>query len=326
MKRWRFCLPLAVLLMGCLLLMARADGKAVKKKIVVGQNGNLCQGPLIIAYEKGFFKKEGLEVTLLKGDYPTLRDGLATGKVDVTDGLVVTWLKPIQGGLDINFTTGIHTGCIATIVLKNSPYNNFKDLKGKIIGISGGIGGGSMNFGYRAILHEGGDVKDYTWRDYPAAQLILALEKKEIDAAIIGEQLGIKVVNERKAKLIRSSTLDPDFKNEYCCMLCIRGKIVREDPKTAKAITRAVIRAAKWVAAHKEETVKLLLEKKYAMGDLDYNLGLMKTYKYIPSVAGGRHAIKVSIEEFKKLGLFESKVNVEKETDKIFISYPDVEN
>jgi NitT/TauT family transport system substrate-binding protein len=326
MRLRRFYLPLIVLLMGCLLLTAGANGRTVKKKIVVGQNGNLCQGPLIIAYEKGFFKKEGLEVELLKGDYPTLRDGLATGKVDVTDGLVVTWLKPIQGGLDINFTTGIHTGCIVTIALKDSPYKNFKDLKGKTIGISGGIGGGSMNFGYRAILHENGDVKDYNWKDYPAAQLTLALEKKEIDAAIIGEQLGIKAVNEGNFKVIRSSTLDPDFKEEYCCVLAIRGPIIRQDPKTAKAITRAVIRAAKWVAAHKEETVKLLLAKKYVLGDFDYNLELVNAYKYIPSVAGGKQAIVTSIEEFKKLGLFDASVNVAKEANKIFVTYPDVEN
>ena len=324
MKMRNWYLPLAILLLISILLGGGVYGK--KKKIVVGQNGNLCQGPLIIAYEKGYFKKEGLDVELLKGDYPTLRDGLATGKVDVTDGLVVTWLKPIEGGLDINFTTGIHTGCIATITLKDAPYNNLKDLRGKSIGISGGIGGGAMNFGYRAILHEGSDVKDYNWKDYPAAQLTLALEKKEIDAAIIGEQLGIKAVNEGKFKLIRSSTFDPDFKEEYCCVLAIRGRLVREDSKTAQKITRAVIRAAKWVAAHKDETVKLLVEKKYVMGDFNYNLGLVRGYKYIPSVAGGKQAIVTSIEEFKKLGLLDASLDVAKEANKIFVSYPDVEN
>ncbi|KNF08640.1 ABC-type nitrate/sulfonate/bicarbonate transport system, periplasmic component [Gottschalkia purinilytica] len=303
----------------------KKEDKKVKKKIVVGQNGGICQAPLVMAYEKGFFKEEGIEVELLKGDYPTLRDGLATGKVDVSDGLVVTWLKPIQNGLDINFTLGIHTGCISVVVPKSSKVKGFEDLKGKTIGVSGGIGGGSMNFGYRSILRDGLNVKDYNWKDFPAQQLITALEKGEIQAAITGDQTAHAWIESGKVNVIRSSTHDEDYKDEYCCLLGIRGPIVRDEPEVAEALTRAVLKAAKWVNENREETAKIMVDKQHVNGDYEYNLNLLKSYNYKPSISGGKEAIRTSIDELKQLELFDKNIDIDKETEKIYKELKNVE-
>ncbi|AFS79171.1 putative nitrate/sulfonate/bicarbonate ABC transporter periplasmic binding protein [Gottschalkia acidurici 9a] len=299
--------------------------KLENRKIVVGQNGGICQSPLIMAYEKGYFKEEGLDVELLKGDYPVLRDGLATGRVDVSDGLVVQWLKPIQSGLDINFTLGIHTGCTSAVVPKGSDIKGFEELKGKTIGVTGGIGGGGMNFGYRSILRDGLDIKDYKWKDYPAQQLITALEKGEIQAAIVGDQVGLQWYKDGKVDRIRSSTHDQDYKEEYCCLLSIRGPIVREEPEVAEAITRAVLKGAKWVNENKEETAKIMVDKKYVNGDYQYNLELINSYNYIPSIQGGKDAVKISIDELKQLDLFDKNIDIDKETEKIFRKLENVE-
>lgn len=114
------------------------------KKIRVGYFGNTCEAGVYAAYEKGFFKEEGLDVELIKGDANTLKDGLATNKIDVTDGLLNQWLKPIEQGLNVKFTAGIHTGCIQVLVPTDSAIASFKELKGKTIGVPA-LGGGPMS-------------------------------------------------------------------------------------------------------------------------------------------------------------------------------------
>ena len=306
---------LASFLVGC---AKQQETTSELKKITLGQSGSVCQAALLMAYEKGFLEEAGFEVTLFKGDYPTLRDGLATGKVDVTDGLLMSWLKPVESGLDLVFTTGIHTGCLAAVSLKNSGYNSFSDLKGKVIGVSGGIGGVPMNFAYRAILKEGLNPEDFEWRDYPAQQLITALENGEIQAAITTEQVSLNWVDEGKVDFIRSSTHDHDFSGEYCCLLTFRGGFLRNDPESAEAITKAVMKAAEWVQDNKEETVDILLEKGHISGTREYALELLEGFNYNPSVQGGKSAIDIAIKEFKETGILNNNTNEKELADRIF--------
>jgi len=53
------------------------------------------------------------------------------------------------------------------------------DLKGKTIGVSGTIGGGSMNYAFRDIAYEGLDPQnDYQWVHIPRRRLYSLLWKR----------------------------------------------------------------------------------------------------------------------------------------------------
>src|SRR3954470_15842512 len=81
-------------------------------KIRVGFIGLTCEAPIFMAMEKGFFKEEGLDVELVKCEWSKYKDVLALGGFDVTHHLVMLFLKPIEQGLDVKFTAGIHRGCL----------------------------------------------------------------------------------------------------------------------------------------------------------------------------------------------------------------------
>src|SRR3984885_4384268 len=81
-------------------------------KIRVGYIGLTCEAPIFTAVEKGFFKEENLDVTLVKCDWSNYKDALALGSFDMTHHLVMYFLKPIEQGLDVKFTAGIHRGCL----------------------------------------------------------------------------------------------------------------------------------------------------------------------------------------------------------------------
>lgn len=149
---------------------------------------------MFAAYENGYFKEEGLDVELIKGDHATLKESLATGKIDATDGVLQQWIKPVEQGLNVKFTAGIHNGCLQVLLPKNSPIKSVKDFKGKT------IGGGPMNMTSRLLFQAGLDVKkDVSWRAFPAAELELALEKGEVDIIALPDPLAQIIVDKGKA-------------------------------------------------------------------------------------------------------------------------------
>src|SRR5215213_9730781 len=106
-------------------------------KIRVGYIGLSCEAPLFTAVEKGFFKEEGLEVEMVRCQWAQYKDVLALGGFDITHHLVMYFLKPIEQGMDVKFTGGVHRGCLRVQAPKNSDVNSVNDLKGKRIGVPG---------------------------------------------------------------------------------------------------------------------------------------------------------------------------------------------
>src|SRR4026207_1988726 len=100
---------LGLLLVGC---KRQADNASDTMKIRVGYIGLTCEAPIFTAVEKGFFKEEGLDVSLVKCEWANYKDVLALGGFDVTHHLIMYFLKPIEQGLDVRFTGGIHRGCL----------------------------------------------------------------------------------------------------------------------------------------------------------------------------------------------------------------------
>ncbi|MDP4178678.1 MAG: ABC transporter substrate-binding protein [Bacillota bacterium] len=273
------------------------------KHVNIGYFGNTCEAAVFAAYEKGFFKEEGLDVTMVKGDANTLKDSLATGKVDATDGLFIQWMKPIESGLNIKYTAAIHTGCIQVLVSKNSNIKSFKDLKGKKIGVPA-IGGGPMVLASRLLTDQGIDSqKGVEWKVYPNSELPIALDKGEVDVIAVADPFAQIQVNSGKAKAIYNSATDEPFKSEYCCATVINGKLIEKDPETAAAITRAELKGSKWVSKNIKEIAQIEIDKKYVPGDAATNEQVLNTYNFNPSVDEAQKAVKQLAKEMKNIGI-----------------------
>src|SRR5437016_233080 len=97
-------------------------------KVRVGYIGITCEASIFCAVENGFFKEEGLDVELVKCEWSKYKDVLALGGYDITHHLIMYFLKPIEQGLDVKFTAGIHTGCLRVQAAKDGPVATVKDL------------------------------------------------------------------------------------------------------------------------------------------------------------------------------------------------------
>jgi len=298
----------ALLITGC---GRKSSGSAAtSNKIRVGYIGITCEAPIFSAVEKGFFKEEGLEVSLVKCEWANYKDILALGGFDITHHLVMYFLKPIEQGLDVKFTGGIHRGCLRVQAQVNGKINSIADLRGKRIGVPG-MGTPPFIFANRVLGAHGIDpAKEITWRVFPAGELGLALDKGEIDAIADSEPIGSLLVAEGKVKNVADQAQDAPYKDEYCCAVIVNGKFLKANPKAAAAATRALLKAAKWVETNPAAAARLSVEKGYLASSPELNTVAISHLRYIPSVSGAEIAVNSAAAEMKTAGMLSPTTDV----------------
>ncbi len=293
-----------------------AEGLA---KVRVGYIGLTCEAPIFTAVEKGFFKEEGLDVTLVKCEWANYKDVLALGGFDVTHNLIMYFLKPIEQGLDVKFTGGIHRGCLRVQAAAKGNIHSIQDLRGKRIGVPG-MGTPPFIFATRVLRAQGIDAsREITWRVFPAGELGLALDKGEVDAVADSEPIGSLLLAQGKVRNIADQAADAPYKDEYCCAVLVNGKFVAANPKAAGAATRALLKGAKWVETNPAAAARLSVEKKYLASNPELNTVAISHLRYIPSVSGAEEAVKSAAAEMKKAGMLNVATDVDEMAKRAFV-------
>jgi len=284
--------------------------EADSHKIRVGYIGLTCEAPIFSAVENGYFKEEGLDVEMVKCEWANYKDVLALGGFDVTHHLVMYFLKPIEQGLDVKFTGGIHRGCLRVQAAANGKIQNIQDLRGKRIGVPG-MGTPPFIFANRVLGANGIDPgKDVTWLVFPAGELGLALDKGEVDAVADSEPIGSLLIADGKVRNIADQANDAPYKDEYCCAVLVNGKFLAKNPKAAAGATRALLKGAKWVEANPAAAAKLSVEKKYLASNVELNTVAISHLRYVPSVSGAEAAVVSAATEMKKAGMLSPTTDV----------------
>ena len=288
-------------------------------KVRVGYIGLTCEAPIFTAVEKGFFKEEGLDVSLVKCEWANYKDVLALGGFDITHHLVMYFLKPVEQGLDVKFTGGIHRGCLRVQTLTKSPIQTVKDLKGKKIGVPG-MGTPPFIFANRVLGANGLDPgKDVQWLVFPAGELGLALDKGDVDAVADSEPIGTLLTADGKVKNVADQAQDAPYKDEYCCAVLANGKFLAKNPKAAAAATRALLKAARWVETNPAAAARMSVEKKYLASNPELNTVAISHLRYVPSVSGAEAAVKSAAAEMKSAGMLASSTDVNDLAKRAFV-------
>jgi NitT/TauT family transport system substrate-binding protein len=313
---------LGALLLGTDGSSSRADSQAAGgglTKIRVGYIGITCEAPIFCAVENGFFKDEGLDPELVKCEWSKYKDVLALGGFDITHHLIMYLLKPIEQGLDVKFTAGVHTGCLRVQTAADSKIKTVQDLRGKRIGVPG-MGTPPFIFANRVLSANGIDAsRDVTWTVYPAGELGLALQKGQVDAVADSEPIGTLLMVNDKVRNVADQATDAPYKDEYCCAVVVSGKFLANNPKAAAAATRALLRGAKWVQQNPAAAARLSVEKKYLASNPELNTLALSHLRYMPSVSGAEAAVKSAATQMKAAGMLDPSTDVAALAQKAFV-------
>ena len=224
-------------------LVAGGASSPAPVTIKVGYGGSLCEGPLHIAIEKGFFREEGLEAEAVRLAPGTNFAAISTGKIDASFGLLATLIQPLSNGLPIKIVTGLHTGCDKLLVPKGKGIEKLVDLKGKRIGVPS-LTSSPIMFAKRGLAAAGvgvgvGDRNlEVEFVVFTNPELPLALEKGAIDAIAANDPVAAKAAVEYDLDVILDSARDEPYKYQYCCAAYVSADLAAGEPDTAARCAR----------------------------------------------------------------------------------------
>ena len=322
------CLAVA----GCKGKTKAASAEAEKPVVIIGYaKGSLCLAPLHIGYIDGFFDKEfkeaGIPYKMEEVDLNQSAELLAAGKINACVGLTASLIQPIDNGLDITFTTGLHTGCTKYFSRADSKIYSPSDLRGKKIGVSGLSDSATLNIKRKledvGIKSSGPDA-EVTFVVYALTDLGLALSNGAIDAAGIHDPVAYKAQQQYGFRTILDTGTDDKFKGEYCCTAYVTTKLAKERPDAAAAYTRAIQKAAAYIQALPAQAAKEQFDSGFCAGDLATNAQLLASYNYSPSVSGGRKTFVSASGELQKTGDLKADTDVTKFVAEHFTVLPGV--
>lgn len=278
----------------------------------IGWGGSLCEAPLHMAVEKGFFEEEGLKYELIKLASGTAFDAVTANQIDACFGLLASLVQPLSNGLPAKITTGLHTGCDKVLVKPDSGISEPKDFIGKKVGIPSYTSSPYI-YAKRVLADNGVDVtvqnSQVEFVVYSTADLPLALEKGAVDAIAMNDPTATIAVNENGFVVVFDSAVDEPYKDQYCCSAYVRENIAREHPEIAAKYTRAMQKASAWVQENKDETAQIQVDNKWVAGDAKINAEVLKTFNYIPSYIQAYDMFGLLADQLQKVGMLEADVD-----------------
>ncbi|MCM1228177.1 MAG: ABC transporter substrate-binding protein, partial [Clostridium sp.] len=141
---------------------------------------------------------------------------IASKKIDACVGLAGSLIPQVDSGLDISFTTGLHTGCTKYYAAADSDINDMSDLKGKKIGVPGMSDSSVVTL--KRILHDleigvSQDNMEIELVVYNLTDLPLALANGAVDAVALHDPVAASAESEYGFKKLFDTTTDGKFSN-----------------------------------------------------------------------------------------------------------------
>lgn len=286
----------------------------------IAYNNSLCEAPIQMGVEKGFFDEAGIKYEMVKVDAAHMPEAIGSGQIDAGFGLLGKYLQPIDNGLDIKITAGIHTGCVKVLVPQDSDIKTVADLKGKKVGTTGLGAAAPTIITRRSLYHTGlnasADNCDVEFVVYNGSDLAQALENGAVDAIANGDPQASIAEEEYNLRTIIDTATDDEYKDEYCCISFVTGKLAEEHPEIAEKFTQAIMKSSQWVDENKDEVAKIQVEKDWVSGDPEFNASVLKKYNYKPSIDGGYEALKTTVPDLQAIGL----INADRDPDEFIDS------
>jgi NitT/TauT family transport system substrate-binding protein len=292
------------------------------KKVTFAWNaGAPCLLGVTVAKEKGFFAQHGLDVDLINysGSTDQLLETLATGKADAATGMALRWLKPLEQGFDVKIVASTHGGCLRLLVPTTSNLSGLADLKGKTIAVSD-MNSPGKNFFSIQLKNAGLDPNaDVEFKPFPGPLLRTAVEKGEAHALADQDP---NTYSWQKDGAFRelSTNLTGEYAQRACCIVGVRGSLIRDDKPTAASIARALLDASEFAAHNPADAAATYAP--YAPGKIDIAdltaLAKYHTHHHHPVGADLKKELALYAEELKLISIFKPSTDTAKYAERIY--------
>jgi sulfonate transport system substrate-binding protein len=281
-----------------LALTGAGHAQGVEKKsltLAVGGKTALYYLPLTICERLGYFKEQGLDITIndFRGGAQSLQ-ALVGGSVDVVTGAYEHTIRMQAKGQDIKAV--IELGRFPGIVLgvrkeRAAGYKTAADLKGMKIGVS--APGSSTNFFVMYLMSKAGlkptDAAYIGVGIGPSA--VAAVKKGDIDALSNLDPMITKLEQDGDIKVVVDTRTEEGTRAIFggsnpAAVLYLKQDFIEKNPNTVQALVNAFYKTLKWLEKATPEDIAATVPEEYFLGDRALYLAAVKANKPVYSLTG----------------------------------------
>jgi NitT/TauT family transport system substrate-binding protein len=225
----------------------------------------------------------------------------------------------MEQGFDVKIVASTHGGCLRLLAPTASDIETLKDLKGKVIAVSDQNSPGKNFFAIRLKKVGLDPEKDVEFRQFPGPLLRVAVEKGEAHALADNDPITYLFQKDGVFREV-SSNLDGEYATRTCCIVGVRGSLIRDDKPTATALARALIEASDFAAHHPEEAAATYAPYgpgKVELADL-VKLAKYHTHHHHPVGADLKKELALYAEELKLVSIFKPSTDPRKFAERIY--------
>jgi NitT/TauT family transport system substrate-binding protein len=257
----RTLLSLLLLLAGC---GAKPAGGPLPVRVAVGGQAQLIYVSVTLAQELGFYKDEGLAVTLL--DFPggaKALEALLGGSTDVVCGFYDHTVQMAAQGKDLRAFISIlrYPGLVA--VSARPSIARIEDLKGRVVGVSAAGSSTQMFLNYLLTTH-GLKADDVSVASIGmSATAVAAVTRGKVDAAIMTDpSLQIARKQSPGLKILADTRTAEGVRQVFgvdvypSVVLYSTTPWLTAHPEEARRMARALMRTIEWMNGHSPEEIR----------------------------------------------------------------------
>ncbi|MEA2934928.1 MAG: sulfonate transport system substrate-binding protein [Variibacter sp.] len=242
----------------------------------VGGKGLLYYLPLTLAERLGYFKEQGLDITITDfGGGAKSLQSLIGGSADVVTGAYEHTIRMQVKGQPIVAVTelGRFPGMVIGVKKdKAAQVKSFKDLKGMKVGVT--APGSSTNFFVNALIAKEGlkptDIAIIGVGGGPAA--VAAVKRGELDAICNLDPVISKLEQDGDIVVLADSrTEEGNMKlfggNNPAAVVYFKAEFVEKNPNTVQRVVNAFVKTLKWLDKATPEEIAAAVPPEYHLGD-----------------------------------------------------------
>jgi len=250
---------------GCLLAILCAAPASAQKLMLAHVAINPAQGMLLLAKDSGMLAKYGFsaEVLLIPGTPRTIQ-ALVAGDLDyVTAGAPASLRARAQGADVVVLSTLANSSSQRVFVRPDSTLTSFKDLKGKIVGVTQ-FGSGGDTFLRGALKKSGIKESEVTILQMGGTPGVAqGLESGRIEVGVLGDSGMLLVFRGRAKPLKGASAREMGFRGSDAPLTTTERKL-KADRGAAVRFMQAYLETVHYFQTNKAGTARIL--QKYMRG------------------------------------------------------------
>jgi len=255
-------LSLTLMVAGC---SGKKSGSTVKddtlnkaERLVIGHNLN--NFPVIVAYEKGFFKDEFGDTLKIEipqfSNGPAQNEALLAGHIDIANMGDLPVIQLWANDTDIQVISYLWDAPDGYSVVVNKRYGikTLADFNGKKITTE--FGTNIHKFVLKFLAAQGLDVNDVELVNLRRSEAIVALKEGLVDATMLPEPALSEALRDDNIIVITTSR----GYDKILSLAFVRTEYAKKNPQIISHYLKAIKKANDWIAQNADEATRIVLK------------------------------------------------------------------